>query len=161
MSTKLNTFEFQLDRVLRDGAVVCWGVHIVADGRIINEKNAIDLEELVNSCWKTGSYYILTCGCGCPECGGIYAPVRVAVWKRQVCWRVPYPEPAKIFHFDKLDVIKKVHQGISTMRQEIEDAGQDNPEDDWDYPVGPLGTVHADLIRSLDSLSQLLKSYQA
>ena len=49
---------------------------------------ALDIVELYYSAREAGSYFIWTCGCGSPECGGIHWGVRVAHDSAAVTWQV-------------------------------------------------------------------------
>ena len=66
---------------------------------------ALDIVELYYSAREAGSYFIWTCGCGSPECGGIHWGVRVAHAAATVTWQVatlPFRyTPTGFLTFDK------------------------------------------------------------
>ena len=160
VSPMLNKFELRVRKLWFDDEPL-WAVYVVVDGVVINQKNAIDLFDLSASCRRTGSYYILTCGCGDPYCGGIFKPVRVAVWKNRIRWKITSPESAREFHFDRIKMVKLIHKGISRIKREVESAGLhdvNRDPDNWnDYPVGPHGKNHATIEACLDILHEIIQ----
>ena len=158
VSPMLNKFEFSVNKTKTAEGKLHLHADIVVDGVVINKKLAIDWKELTASCKKTGSYYVLTCGCGDPGCGGIEEPTMVTVWENRIRWRMPYPEPAREYQFDRMPMIKLIYNGILTIKQEVEAAGFKDIYKLWaNYPVGPLGTDHATIEACLDILHEIIQ----
>jgi hypothetical protein len=156
-SSTLNKLEFPIKTYKAKDGTKIWYAKIIIDGLIINTKNAIDWTELAASCKKTGNYFIFTCDCGFPECGGIWKPVRVTVLKKLIRWKMPYPEPARNFQFDRLAIVKEFQIGISKIKRKVEVAGLEN---EWtsNYPVGPFGTDHSKIKDCLNNLDEIITS---
>lgn len=138
-SSTLNKLEFPIKTYTSLDGTKKWHADIIIDGVLINTENTIDWTELAASCKKTGNYFIFTCSCGFPECGGIFKPVRVTVLKKLIRWKMPYPEPARNFQFDRLSIVQEFRNGVSMIKRKVEDAGLELKKK-WTskYPVSPF-----------------------
>lgn len=54
-------------------------------------KHSLCLFSLVSSCQSSGELYIITCGCGIPECAGIYQGIEVHHTDKAITWKCPVP----------------------------------------------------------------------
>lgn len=64
---------------------------VFINGENLAPKYPIDLRELVKSCQLSGEFFIVTCGCGVPECAGIEDGIRVSHLPDRILWDVPIP----------------------------------------------------------------------
>jgi len=62
------------------------GLRIFVDGWPFGPKACVDPADLRESAFGSGKYYILTCGCGTPECADIEDPIIVRYEDRWVIW---------------------------------------------------------------------------
>jgi hypothetical protein len=64
---------------------------VCIDSRSMLDRFTLDVRELVASTGRNGEFWLFTCGCGTPECAGIYHPVELLHAPDDVIWRVPFP----------------------------------------------------------------------
>jgi hypothetical protein len=104
------------------------------DGKAFNEKFAIDMEQLSNSCKFSGEFEILTCSCGIANCAGIYEGILVLHQDDTIIWNVPNPIswptyqnlPDNITHdkyiFDKKQYVTAIRQSVENAKKLLRDA---------------------------------------
>ena len=77
---------------------------------------AIDLLQLLASLKGDGEYFVITCGCGVPECAGVYNGILVSQEKNQVNWLLKNfqgnPNLEKTFAFDAKEYSQTIKQGV-------------------------------------------------
>src|SRR5436309_11804523 len=88
---------------------------------------------LYPSTTRSGGFFIITCTCGDPGCGGIWNPVTVEHGPGVVNWRITEPAPVREFQFEKDAYVNEVtvplreakrlfaarSQGLSRERQRL------------------------------------------
>jgi hypothetical protein len=77
---------------------------------------AIDLLQLLASLKGDGEYFVITCGCGVPECAGVYNGILVSREKDHINWLLKNfqgnPNLEKAFSFDAKEYSQTIKQGL-------------------------------------------------
>jgi hypothetical protein len=94
------------------------GVDVLVDGEVLadTDKYAFSLHALRDSVTTEGEHYIVTCGCGIPECAGLSRGVRITRGDDSVEWVVLEPGPERRFRFDRDSYDAAVRVGIDAAR---------------------------------------------
>ena len=96
----MNKFRIELKKISDESG---WTGYIYVDDCLIEEDWTIDWIEMAKSAIEPGGYFIFTCGCGVPECAGIYDPVMVTHTDDAISWDVIKPKPVRHFEFSKVE----------------------------------------------------------
>lgn len=79
--------------------------------------------ELHQSVAGSGTYSLLNCWCGTPECAGIYEGVQVTHSQKpgqnSVEWIISQPEPRRVFTFDSKGYERAITCGIEQIRRDV------------------------------------------
>lgn len=65
--------------------------HLNINGREFHPEHPLDLNDLVKSCQSSGELDIFTCGCGIPDCAGIFQGIEVGHTPDEITWKCPNP----------------------------------------------------------------------
>lgn len=87
-------------------------LNIIVDGKNIDCLRYVDSDELIKTLSHSGKYYIYTCTCGNPECGGIYHPVAVEHNESYIYWTMINPYGG-MFKFNKEQYVNEVTEKIN------------------------------------------------
>ena len=87
-----------------------WNIKIDAfvDQELLYKDYPVDLIELIRSKESEGKFFIFTCSCGIPECGGIYEAVKVKYLDKTVTWEIPKKTKIEFCAFEYINEINKV-----------------------------------------------------
>lgn len=77
----------------------------------------IDIFALDASLKDSGEYSLFTCGCGVPECAGIWENPNVKIEEDKIIWNIYQPE-AHTFIFDKNELITSINNLKKTLLKE-------------------------------------------
>jgi len=93
----------------------------VINGKLVCEWEdlSIDVINLLNSKDNSGNFYIWTCVCGSPWCGGIYEPIKVEHKDNSVIWsNLEGPlSDFKVLQFMKKEYVKTIDSFWKSYRQ--------------------------------------------
>ncbi len=94
----------------------------------------IDPIDLMRSTVEGGEFFIFTCGCGVPQCSGIWHGVVVAYKGNMVLWKAHYAKGQTIFIFDKeqyrCEILGKCAEAIRLARE-----GKERHLAPYGYPI--------------------------
>ena len=129
-----------------DGGELHRGLLFV-DEVLQNEKYAISYWDLARSAKEAGNFFILTCGCGVPECARLDDPIAVVHDGNTISWRVTDPEPKRQFSFDrdkyKAEVLRFLREAQASVPR---------PQIPEDFAFGYYGFLPTDLDECVDLL---------
>jgi len=119
----MNVLECRLKAYNPDNNCNYMVVELLVDGQLIADFGyyATDFKELFNSISESGSYFILKCWCGQPECVGIHKGIEVKHEKNKVYWNITMPEPSRRYAFNQEQYTKAIEscitQGKKTLKK--------------------------------------------
>ncbi|MEO0488064.1 MAG: hypothetical protein AAFZ49_00730 [Cyanobacteria bacterium J06659_2] len=101
---------------------------IFVDGQAFTDFSyyAVDLAALVQSMHQDGQFYIITCGCGVPDCIGIVRGINVLHRQGLVSWLITQPRPSRTLTFERTSYEEAIYAAIHQGRQMITDATQNS-----------------------------------
>ena len=83
-------------------------------------RHAIDVPfGLLPSVERDGYWYIITCTCGDPGCGGVFYGVEVRHREGKVHWHVPEPGPMRDYVFDEVEYHQEIRAMIDEARRAV------------------------------------------
>lgn len=107
----MNRLDLRLKAHYSDGRETAYLlVEIKVDGEKLVDFNwyATDLAQFAESIDNKGSFFIITCWCGQPECVGIKRGVNVSIAKGVVSWEVQEANIDKRLFFDEAEYKKVI-----------------------------------------------------
>jgi hypothetical protein len=86
-------------------------VEIKVDDQLLADFSyyASDLGSLMQSTERNGSFYILTCWCGDPNCAGLDKGISVRYKEGFVYWEIGKPDPPRSFKFEYEAYSREIH----------------------------------------------------
>lgn len=106
---------FEPDAFSRHGRIE---FHILANGEpIVNFKSfATDLNEWDVTRTYGGGYFVITCGCGFPDCAGIETPLQVLHRQDVIEWRMIQPRES-VWRFAKTEYVNALYRLIADVKR--------------------------------------------
>jgi hypothetical protein len=147
----MNSFRLELQTTNErwpnfDGGELHRGLLFI-DETLQNENYAISYWDLARSANEAGNYFILTCGCGVPECARLNDPIAVEHDGNILSWCITDPEPKRHFTFDrdkyKTEVLRFLKEAQATVPR---------PQIPEDFTFGHYGFRPSDLDECVDLL---------
>ena len=143
----MNTLRFQLEKIEGDDGTIFWGANLFVDELLINDRYSIDWIDLAKSTFLAGNYFILTCGCGVPDCARLHEPIRVSHEVQTIGWHIIEPKPERRFEFEKQQYRTAILEFLKSVKMVVPDS-----EDSMEYSFGYYGFVASDLDECIKTL---------
>ncbi|MBQ9788693.1 MAG: ankyrin repeat domain-containing protein [Lentisphaeria bacterium] len=129
---------------------------IIVNGVDIGAVYSIDDEELLKALTQSGYFYPFTCGCGVPECAGIFEPICCTKNGDKMLWIKKEPAPYQTISFNIKNVLVEFEAVLSGIFDELFEKYGDSPWEVSDFPHGPFGTTLLTVRQTRDSCRKYL-----
>ena len=102
---------------------------------------------MAKSTFLAGNYFILTCGCGVPDCARLHEPIRVSHEVQTIGWHIIEPKPERRFEFDRGQYRTAILEFLRSAKMVVPDS-----EDSMEYSFGYYGFVASNLDECIKTL---------